>query len=84
MIKMKKYYKNKIKCGKCGSEVESVHRHDFASCHCGTDGKLSCFTDGGVNNGYIRRGGEAINVIEEIKPEEYGKYGITETKDNSN
>jgi len=73
----KKFYKNKIECGKCGKKLESIHRHDFAACYC-NDGELSAFTDGGVNNGYIRRGGAAINILEEIKPEEFKKYGITE------
>ena len=72
---MKKYYKNKIKCSKCGNIIESKHRHDFAACYC-SNGDLTCFTDGGVNNGYIRRGGESENIVEEIKPEEYEVYGI--------
>lgn len=41
--------KNAAKCGKCGDEVESKHRHDFVSCKCG-----GIFVDGGKN--YLRRG----------------------------
>jgi hypothetical protein len=74
---MKKYYKNKIECGKCGKILESIHRHDFAACIC-DGGEISCFTDGGVDSGYIRRGGAAKHIIEEIKPEEFKKYGISD------
>ena len=38
---------NKIECLTCGQVLESRHRHDFASCECGT------FTDGGTE--YSRR-----------------------------
>ena len=40
--------KNAIQCTKCGDIIESVHRHDFKRCSCGT-----CAVDGGHN--YLRR-----------------------------
>lgn len=49
-----KKYKNKAFCKKCNSIIESVHRHDFVSCSCG-----SIFVDGG--NEYWRSGGDPSN-----------------------
>ena len=54
--------KNKCRCKKCGTVIESKHRHDFAGCECG-----SIYTDGGTE--YIRRGwpeGDANDWIEEM------------------
>ena len=33
---------NKIRCKKCGEEIESTYTHDFRSCKCG-----ACAVDGG-------------------------------------
>lgn len=45
-----KIIKNRIKCNKCGTIIESVHRHDFVTCPCG-----ACSVDGGKD--YLRRVG---------------------------
>lgn len=29
---------NKLRCKKCGEEIESTYPHDFRSCKCGTCG----------------------------------------------
>ena len=47
---MKRLVVNKIRCNKCGDEVESTHRHDFKICKCG-----AVAADGGLD--YIRRMG---------------------------
>jgi Zn finger protein HypA/HybF involved in hydrogenase expression len=49
---------NKIKCKKCGDVIESVHRHDFKYCECG-----SVAVDGGKD--YLRRIGDYIELSEE-------------------
>lgn len=76
----KTYFKNKCKCKICGDIIESKSRHDYVECKCG-----ACATDGGL--AYTRRawnptfGGvdDVIeNIVEEIKPKEYKKYGIKE------
>lgn len=43
--------KNSIRCKKCNSIIESVHRHDFKYCQCKKVG-----VDGGKD--YLRRMGE--------------------------
>lgn len=48
---MKKIIKNKIRCNKCGDEIESTHRHDFKYCKCG-----AISVDGGLD--YLRRCGD--------------------------
>lgn len=45
---MQKIITNKIKCNKCGDEIESKHTHDFKFCKCGT-----VAVDGGKS--YLRR-----------------------------
>lgn len=50
--------RNRCKCKKCGTIIESKHRHDFVYCRC-----KSIFTDGGTD--YIRRGGD-LSLIEEV------------------
>ena len=47
---MKNIKINKIQCNKCGDIIESVHRHDFKFCKCGT-----VAVDGGKD--YLRRCG---------------------------
>lgn len=42
-------FKNKARCNKCNTTIESKFRHDFVSCACG-----ACFVDGG--NAYWRAG----------------------------
>ena len=43
--------RNAARCRKCGTVVESRHRHDFVWCAC-----QSIFVDGGTE--YIRAGGD--------------------------
>lgn len=40
--------KNAVQCKKCGDIIESLHRHDFKRCSCGT-----CAVDDG--HSYLRR-----------------------------
>lgn len=49
---MEKIKTNKIKCLKCGDEIESVSEHDFRMCSCG-----ACGVDGGRD--YLKRIGKA-------------------------
>lgn len=49
---------NKIRCKKCGEEIESKHRHDFVWCACG-----SVAVDGGHD--YLRRIGK-LDLIEDL------------------
>jgi len=46
---MRKILHNRIRCNHCGDVIESVNRHDFEQCSCGT-----VFVDGGTD--YLRRG----------------------------
>lgn len=48
---------NKIKCKKCGDEIESTYRHDFKMCSC-----ESVAVDGGKD--YLRRIGETDDIDE--------------------
>ena len=48
--------RNRIKCAKCETIIESKTRHDFRSCPCG-----AVFVDGGQD--YQRLGGEFEDVI---------------------
>ena len=48
---------NKIQCKKCGSIVESKHRHDFKFCDC-----KSVAVDGGLD--YLRRLGYSYDYID--------------------
>lgn len=48
---------NKIKCKKCGEEIESTYTHDFVTCKCG-----ACSVDGG--HSYLRRCGDLNDWIE--------------------
>lgn len=45
------------KCRKCGTVIESKHRHDLELCNCG-----SVFVDGGKE--YLRRGGNLEDIEE--------------------
>lgn len=45
---MQKIIRNRIKCLKCGTIIESKSRHDFVWCPCG-----SCAVDGGTS--YLKR-----------------------------
>ena len=61
---MQKIIVNKIKCNKCSDVIESVHRHDFKFCKCG-----SVAVDGGKD--YLRRCGnledfQELSVCEKI------------------
>lgn len=47
--------KNRCRCRRCGSIIESKHRHDFIRCACG-----AIFTDGGRD--YVRRGGNPEDI----------------------
>ena len=58
-----KILRNRAKCLKCKTIIESKTRHDFKFCQCG-----AVFVDGGKD--YLRRGGKPQN-IEELST--YGK-----------
>lgn len=47
--------RNAAKCNKCGDVIQSVSRHDFVECQCG-----SIFVDGG--NEYMRAGGDKKDI----------------------
>lgn len=55
---MSKIIKNKAKCTRCGTIIESKHRHDMRYCSC-----HSIFVDGGKD--YLRRGG-AMEFFEDL------------------
>ena len=55
--KREKLIRNRIRCRKCGDEIESFSVHDFKYCKCG-----ACFIDGGHE--YCRYGGN----LEDIEP----------------
>ena len=63
---MTRILRNRAKCLKCGDIIESVHRHDFVECSCG-----SIFVDGGHD--YLRRGFPSGDpgewIIEELSEE---------------
>lgn len=46
--------RNRIRCKKCGTVLESKHVHDFQSCKCGN------FVDGGLD--YQRYGGKLEDI----------------------
>lgn len=54
---MKKIIINKIRCNKCGDEIESVSTHDFKYCKCG-----AVAVDGG--HSYLRRCGDLKGFTE--------------------
>jgi tRNA(Ile2) C34 agmatinyltransferase TiaS len=49
--------RNALRCGKCGDEIESKHRHDFKWCKCG-----AIAVDGGLE--YLRRVGDWPSATE--------------------
>lgn len=51
-----KIKRNRLRCKKCKTVIESTYGHDFKWCPCG-----SCFIDGGT--AYVRYGGD-MNQIE--------------------
>lgn len=51
--------RNRIRCRKCGETIESMYRHDFVMCKCGSVG-----VDGGPSSGYIRRMGNPADIEE--------------------
>ena len=53
--------KNAIRCNICGDEIESKHRHDFATCKCG-----ACSVDGGHD--YLRRCFKELECFLETLP----------------
>jgi hypothetical protein len=55
---MSRIVRNRIRCKKCNTILESRHRHDFVSCPCGT------FTDGGLD--YVRWGADSFDDIEDL------------------
>ncbi len=64
MSKRYRIIRNSAKCGKCGDEIESKHRHDWVSCNC-----RAIFTDGGKD--YMRRGGNPEDFIDTSIVEQY-------------
>jgi tRNA(Ile2) C34 agmatinyltransferase TiaS len=69
-IKKTKILVNKIKCNKCGEIIESVHRHDFKFCKCG-----SVAVDGGKD--YLKRNFTVVSDYTEMSE-------IVEIKDEEN
>ena len=59
---MKKIIRNRIKCKKCGENIESTSRHDFKFCKCG-----AVAVDGGKD--YLRRVGNKDDYEELIEYE---------------
>lgn len=55
---------NKVRCDKCGDEIESTHVHDFKQCSC-----ENIFVDGGKE--YLRRGGTLEHYTELSEYEEF-------------
>jgi len=49
--------RNRTRCKKCNTTIESNDRHDFVACKCG-----AIFVDGGKD--YLRRGGEPDDIEE--------------------
>ena len=70
-METRKIKRNAIRCLKCDTVIESLHRHHWVQCPCG-----SSFVDGGVD--YVRFGGnlEEVEILteyfeeddEEVKP----------------
>lgn len=58
MKKSKLYYGAKIKCGECGTEIQSRHVHDYVACKCpeekNPNRQKGIFIDGGAE--YCRMG----------------------------
>lgn len=52
-----KLTKNAGRCKKCGTYIESKHRHDYVSCTCG-----AVAVDGGLD--YLRRTGNPDDLYE--------------------
>jgi hypothetical protein len=70
---MEKIIKNAARCKKCGTYLESTHRHDYRTCGC----PANVMVDGGKD--YIRRGwngniGKPDELIEELS--EYAQSQI--------
>lgn len=68
---MDKIVVNKIRCNKCGDEIESIDRHDFKYCKCG-----AVAVDGGKD--YLRRCGnredwEELSQTEEVLDDQIKK-----------
>lgn len=57
MNEINRIIRNAARCKKCGTLLESKHRHDYVACPCGNA------VDGGLN--YLRRAGE-IDDLEEL------------------
>jgi hypothetical protein len=69
--KRKLLIRNAFKCKKCNTVIESIHRHDFKYCECG-----SVFIDGGLDyqrGGYP--GGNFEDWVEDLS--EYKEYKET-------
>ena len=62
---MKRLVVNKIRCNKCGDEIESTYRHNYRSCKCG-----AVAVDGGLD--YLRRTGGRDEFTELSEYEEEG------------
>ena len=65
--------RNAARCKKCGTEIESRHRHDWVSCKCG-----AIFVDGGHD--YLRRGGDPADHedLTEVQEEQLENPSSTE------
>ncbi|NMA97970.1 MAG: hypothetical protein GX970_07665 [Phyllobacteriaceae bacterium] len=63
--------RNSVRCGRCGDEIESEHKHDFKMCSCGAVG-----VDGGKS--YLRRIGRGwidTSIVEPVTTRYPGKTG---------
>lgn len=60
---MQKILVNKIRCNKCGDEIESTHRHDFKFCKCG-----AVAVDGGLD--YLRSDLKGFTELSEYDRED--------------
>lgn len=58
--------RNRARCQRCDTVLESKHRHDFQSCSCGNfvDGGTSCVRRG------IREGGQFAELLDMSEWEE--------------
>lgn len=70
-MRQEKIIRNRIKCKKCGSVIESFNRHGFVWCPCGT-----CAVGGG--HSYLKRAWDAKTDDEDKVYEEMSEVMIIE------
>ncbi|SER93075.1 hypothetical protein SAMN04487944_11319 [Gracilibacillus ureilyticus] len=67
---MKRVLVNKIRCKQCNDIIESIHRHDFKRCKCG-----SIFIDGGKD---YQRFGWGGNQPKDAKIEDFIDFSYSD------